>query len=209
MILMVERNRGEHLIRRFAGRGNEPDPRDVKIARLKQRIQELEFQQLQQDSPAKEAETESNVWDDGSGDDIGDEEEEYPFVNKYPSLQEPSMLVEEVSCPIYGTDNEEESEVIYDTDGNDVYNSPEFELLHPDQGESLVIQRVLSVAPFKSIDDDSWRRNNMFCTKYNSKDKVCNMINDGGSCENAVSTYMVEKLALKTVAHPSHTSLLG
>nr|GEV52812.1 reverse transcriptase domain-containing protein [Tanacetum cinerariifolium] len=28
------------------------------------------------------------------------------------------------------------------------------------------------------------------------------MINDGGSCENAVSTHMVEKLALKTVDHP-------
>nr|GEW50022.1 hypothetical protein [Tanacetum cinerariifolium] len=55
-------------------------------------------------------------------------------------------------------------------------DSLEFELLHPDQGESLVIQRVLSMAPSKSIDDDS--------------------------CENAVSTYMVEKLALKTVDHP-------
>nr|GFA92326.1 reverse transcriptase domain-containing protein [Tanacetum cinerariifolium] len=103
----------------------------------------------------------------------GDEEEEYPFVNKYPSLQEPSMLM-----------------------------TPKFELLHTDQGDSLVIQRVLSVAPSKSMDGDSWRRNNIFRTKYNSNDKVCNMINDGGSCENAVSTYMVEKLALKTVGHP-------
>ncbi|GJT58858.1 retrovirus-related pol polyprotein from transposon TNT 1-94 [Tanacetum coccineum] len=100
MVLMVERNRGEHLVRRFAGRGNEPDPRDVKIASLKQRIQELEFSQLQQDSPAEEAETESN--------DIGDEEEEYPFVNKHPSFQEePIMLGEEESCPIYDTDNKE------------------------------------------------------------------------------------------------------
>nr|GEW39530.1 hypothetical protein [Tanacetum cinerariifolium] len=65
---MVERNRGEHLIRRFAGRGNEMDPRNVKIASLKQRIQELEFSQLQQDSPAEEAKTKSNVWDDGSED---------------------------------------------------------------------------------------------------------------------------------------------
>ncbi|GKB65751.1 reverse transcriptase domain-containing protein, partial [Tanacetum coccineum] len=56
---------------------------------------------------------------------------------------------------------EEESEVIYDTDGNDVDESPEFKLLHPDQGDSLVIR-----------------------------------------CENVVSTYMVEKLALKTVDHP-------
>nr|GEW29064.1 RNA-directed DNA polymerase, eukaryota, reverse transcriptase zinc-binding domain protein [Tanacetum cinerariifolium] len=58
----------EHLIRRFVGRGNEPDPRDVKIASLKQWIQELEFLPLQQDSPAEEAKTESNVWDDGSED---------------------------------------------------------------------------------------------------------------------------------------------
>nr|GEW27249.1 reverse transcriptase domain-containing protein [Tanacetum cinerariifolium] len=144
----------------------------------------------------RETESEPIIWD------IGDEEKEYPFVNKYPSLQEPSMLVEEESCPVYDTDNEEESEVIYDTNGNDVDDSLEFEILYPDQGESLVIQRVLSVAPSKSIDDDSWWWNNIFRTKYNSKDKVCNMINDGGSCENAVSTYMVEKLALKTVDHP-------
>ncbi|GJY20878.1 hypothetical protein Tco_0393444 [Tanacetum coccineum] len=68
MVLMAEQNCREHLIRRFAGRGNEPDPRDVKIASLKQLIQELEFSQLQQDSPAEEAKTESNVWDDGSED---------------------------------------------------------------------------------------------------------------------------------------------
>ncbi|GKG51134.1 hypothetical protein Tco_0541518, partial [Tanacetum coccineum] len=68
MVLMVEWNRGEHLIRRLAGRGNQPDPRDVKIASLKQQIQELEFPQLQQDSQVEEAKTESNVWDDGSED---------------------------------------------------------------------------------------------------------------------------------------------
>ncbi|GJY54524.1 hypothetical protein Tco_0446188 [Tanacetum coccineum] len=141
MVLMVERNREEHLIRRFTGRGNEPDPRDVNIASLKQRIQELEFPQLQQYSSAEEANIESNVWNDGSEDvnpfgggnpgfhddhydnhlltketeskpiiwDIGDEEEEYPFVNKYQSFQEePIMLLEEELCPVYDTDNEEE-----------------------------------------------------------------------------------------------------
>ncbi|GJX69409.1 hypothetical protein Tco_0305136 [Tanacetum coccineum] len=103
MVLMVEQNHGEHLIPRFVGRGNEPDPHDVKIASLKQRIQELEFPQLQQDLPTEEAKTESNVWDDGSEDDIGDEEEGYPFVNKYPSFQEePIVLVEEESCPEEG-----------------------------------------------------------------------------------------------------------
>nr|GEX84800.1 hypothetical protein [Tanacetum cinerariifolium] len=42
-------------------RGNEPDPHDVKITSLKQQIQELEFSQLQQDSPAEEVETKSNI----------------------------------------------------------------------------------------------------------------------------------------------------
>ncbi|GKD44088.1 hypothetical protein Tco_1268733 [Tanacetum coccineum] len=83
-----------------------------------------------QDSPAKETETESNIWDDGSEDvnpfsggnplltketeskpiiwDIGDEEEEYPFVNEYPCFKkELIMFVEDESCPIYDTDNEE------------------------------------------------------------------------------------------------------
>ncbi|GKB40239.1 hypothetical protein Tco_0885181 [Tanacetum coccineum] len=112
-----------------------------------------------QDSPAEEAETESNVWEDGSEDvnpfgegnlgfhddhydnplltnetesepiiwDIGDEEEEYPFVNKYPSFQEePIVLVEEESCLVYDTDNEEEELMpVYDTDIEDVIQEEE------------------------------------------------------------------------------------
>ncbi|GJY17139.1 reverse transcriptase domain-containing protein [Tanacetum coccineum] len=64
---------------------------------------------------------------------------------------------------------EEESEVMYDNNGNDVDESLVFELLHPDQGESLVIQRVLSVATSKSSDDDLWHRNNIFRTECTSK----------------------------------------
>nr|GEW11961.1 hypothetical protein [Tanacetum cinerariifolium] len=54
--------------------------------------------------------------------DIGDEEEEYPFVNKYPCFQEePIVLVEEESCPVYDTDNEkEESMPVNHTDIEDV-----------------------------------------------------------------------------------------
>nr|GEW62352.1 hypothetical protein [Tanacetum cinerariifolium] len=73
------------------------DPRDVEtIERLQQRIQELEFQQ---DSPAEETETESNVWDDGF-------------------QEEPIMLGEEESCPVYDTDNEDDAELApkYDSD---------------------------------------------------------------------------------------------
>nr|GEV68237.1 hypothetical protein [Tanacetum cinerariifolium] len=96
MVLMVERNSREHVIRRFAGRGNEPDPRDVKIASLKQRFQELEFPQLQQDSSIEEAKTETY------------------------------LLVEEESCPVYDTDNEEEESMpVYDTDIEDVIEEEE------------------------------------------------------------------------------------
>ncbi|GJU58141.1 hypothetical protein Tco_1235907 [Tanacetum coccineum] len=112
MVLVVEWNRREHLIRRFAGRGNEPDPRE--------RIQELEFPQLQQDSPTEEAETESNVWDDGL-------EDVNPFGEGNSGFQEePIVLVEEESCPVYDTDNEEEESMsVYDTDIEDFIKEEE------------------------------------------------------------------------------------
>ncbi|GKE06578.1 hypothetical protein Tco_1398596 [Tanacetum coccineum] len=120
MVLMVERNCKEHLIRIFAGQGNEPDPRDLKITSLKQRIQELEFPQLQQDSPAEETDSESNVWDDGS-EDVNLFGGENPFFKKGPI-----MFVEDESCPVYDTDNEvEESMPVYDTDIEDVIEEEE------------------------------------------------------------------------------------
>nr|GEV06504.1 UBN2 domain-containing protein [Tanacetum cinerariifolium] len=75
------------MMRRFAEQGNKPDPRDVKIASLKQRIQKLEFPQLHQHSPAEEAKTESNVWDDGS-------EDVNPFDGGNPGLLGMEDLVE-------------------------------------------------------------------------------------------------------------------
>nr|GEW12454.1 retrovirus-related Pol polyprotein from transposon TNT 1-94 [Tanacetum cinerariifolium] len=63
---------------------------------------------------------------DCSTEDIGDEKEEYPFVNKYLSFQEePIVLVEEKSYPIYDTDNEEASMLVYDTDIEDVIEEEE------------------------------------------------------------------------------------
>ncbi|GJX19902.1 reverse transcriptase domain-containing protein [Tanacetum coccineum] len=49
--------------------------------------------------------------------------------------------------------------------------------------------RVLNVAVSKSVDDASWLRNNIFRTKCTSKGKICDMIIDGGSCENVVIMY--------------------
>ncbi|GJW27585.1 hypothetical protein Tco_0044460 [Tanacetum coccineum] len=63
----------------------------------------------------KETESEPIIWD------IRDEEEEYPFINKHLCFQEePIMLVEEDSCPVYDTGNEEEEMSVYDTDIEDV-----------------------------------------------------------------------------------------
>lgn len=64
------------------------------------------------------------------------------------------------------------------------------EITYADHGESLVIQRSLNAA---HVEEDSWLRNNIFHTKCTAHDKVCNVIIDGGSCENVVATEMVQK----------------
>nr|GFB19325.1 nucleotide-binding alpha-beta plait domain-containing protein [Tanacetum cinerariifolium] len=143
--------------RRSADRGNEKVDRDPGNISENKGLR----RRLQQDSPTKEAETESNVWDDGSEDVNpfgrgnhrfhGDEEEEYPFVNKYLNFQEETiMLVEEESCPFYDTNNEEEElmpaydtnieEVIEEEDGHEkevVYDDyEEASLFDDDQYEA-------------------------------------------------------------------------
>ncbi|GKC87358.1 putative reverse transcriptase domain-containing protein [Tanacetum coccineum] len=96
----------------------------------------------------------------------------------------------------------DDADPIYDTNAEPEVDEPGDELVYPDRGEALVIQRVLNVAVSKSVDVISWFRNNIFRTKCTSKGKICDMIIDGGSCENVVSTYMVEKLGLKMEDHP-------
>nr|GEW73438.1 hypothetical protein [Tanacetum cinerariifolium] len=71
-----------------------------------------------------------------------------------------------------------------DTDAEPEVDEPGDELAYPDREEALVIQRVLNVAVSKSVNDNSWLRNNIFRTKYTSKGKTYDMIIDGGSCEN-------------------------
>nr|GEV22572.1 hypothetical protein [Tanacetum cinerariifolium] len=173
MVLMVEQNHGEHLICRFARGGNELDPRDVKIANLKQRIQELEgnhgFHDDHYDNPWLKNETKSEpiIWD------IGDEEEEYPFVNKYPSFQEESfVLVEDESCPIYYTDNEEEESMpVYDTDIEDVI----------EEEEGFIPQVFLVDYYFK----------NLCCV--DSDEEVTSMYKSHEKAKNDVSTMSLEE----------------
>uniref|UniRef100_A0A2N9EGL5 RNA-directed DNA polymerase n=1 Tax=Fagus sylvatica TaxID=28930 RepID=A0A2N9EGL5_FAGSY len=74
----------------------------------------------------------------------------------------------------------------------------EEEITYADRGEALVVQRSLKV----TYVEDEWLRNNIFHTRCTSHGKVCNVIIDGGSCENVVAGTMVEKLKLKTEDHP-------
>ncbi|GJS40211.1 putative reverse transcriptase domain-containing protein [Tanacetum coccineum] len=64
----------------------------------------------------------------------------------------------------------------YDTDTEPEVDKPCDELVYPDRGEALVIYRVLNEAVSKSVNDNP--------------------------CENVISTYMVEKLGMKTEDHP-------
>ncbi|GKA51450.1 reverse transcriptase domain-containing protein [Tanacetum coccineum] len=58
---------------------------------------------------------------------------------------------------------------IYDTNAEPELDEPSDELVYPDRGEALVIQRVLNVTVSKLVDDNSWLRNNIFRTKCTSK----------------------------------------
>ena len=46
------------------------------------------------------------------------------------------------------------------------------------------------------------QRENIFQTRCQVKDRVCNMIIDGGSCTNVASTELVQKLGFHTTKHP-------
>ncbi|GKD86503.1 reverse transcriptase domain-containing protein [Tanacetum coccineum] len=93
-------------------------------------------------------------------------------------------LIDEAG-PLYDTKDEVETEVVY-----------------PDRGELLVTLRLLNTAVLDQDDDTTWLRTNIFRTQCIAKGKVCTVIINGGSCENMVSTIMVEKLGLPIQNHP-------
>ncbi|XP_071708698.1 uncharacterized protein [Rutidosis leptorrhynchoides] len=73
------------------------------------------------------------------------------------------------------------------------------EFVVADIGEFLVVRRVMHSA--ETIEDKS-QRENIFHSRCTVKGKVCSLIVDGGSCTNAASAHMVEKLELVTKKHP-------
>lgn len=63
-----------------------------------------------------------------------------------------------------------------------------------------MIRRVMIISKKTNMQTneggDSWLHTNIFHTRCTSRGKVCNVIIDGGSCDNLVSKVMVEKLNL-------------
>nr|GEX19392.1 receptor protein-tyrosine kinase CEPR1-like [Tanacetum cinerariifolium] len=167
--------------RRTAETGNgfeSRDPRDVEIERLQQRIQELELQQEDQWSSEQKWETqdEGNPFSYVCVSCIAAEliDGKTPYVVSGYELRYMSALdvPDKLRVKVIAMKLRQHALLWWDHVKKQRYladESSEFKLLHPDQGESLVIQRILSVATSKSIDDDSWHRNNIFRTKCTSK----------------------------------------
>ncbi|KAI4372837.1 hypothetical protein MLD38_011021 [Melastoma candidum] len=69
---------------------------------------------------------------------------------------------------------------------------------YSDERELLVVRKALSVTPARVENP----RENIFHTRCTVKGKVCLVIVDSGSCINAVSRTIVEKLKLPIETHP-------
>ncbi|KAK9714967.1 hypothetical protein RND81_06G134000 [Saponaria officinalis] len=71
--------------------------------------------------------------------------------------------------------------------------------LPPDEGTTLVVCRVMHSHPTPLEED---QRHQIFQTRCTVIGKICNVLVDSGSCTNAASTVLVEKLNLSTMDHP-------
>jgi hypothetical protein len=74
------------------------------------------------------------------------------------------------------------------------------EVEEAEDGASLMLRKIL--LKLEADIEKPVQRNNLFRTTCNTKDKLCKVIIDSGSIDNLVATEMVEKLELKTTAHP-------
>ena len=83
-------------------------------------------------------------------------------------------------------------------DGTDEEDEDE-EVLEGDTGLALVVRQMCLIP---RANGDEWLRNNIFQSTCTIQGKVCRFVIDVGSCENVVSTEALEKLGVKTEAHP-------
>jgi len=97
-------------------------------------------------------------------------------------------------------DYENEDEVLIETEPKDSHFVEE-------DGEeaTCVVQRLLC----NQKNPDTTQRHQIFYSRCSVKNKVCNLITDNESCENIVSTALVDYLKLETESHPIYTPLGG
>ncbi|XP_021817152.1 uncharacterized protein LOC110759412 [Prunus avium] len=89
----------------------------------------------------------------------------------------------------------------------DVYGNEEEVIdLLPVEGECLLVRRVMTTP---KIEEEDWRRHNIFRTRVLCGGRVCNVILDGGSSENIISKEAVEKLKLPIEKHPNPYKVFG
>jgi hypothetical protein len=74
------------------------------------------------------------------------------------------------------------------------------------EGKRSLMRKIL-LKPEKEVENPV-QRSSFFRTSCKTKDRVCKVIVDSGSTNNLVSTEMVEKLELETVAHLSPYKVL-
>ena len=89
-----------------------------------------------------------------------------------------------------------------ETDGDmpNLMATEEVELEDQLTDECLVTLRSLNSQ--MEEDETQAQRTNLFHSKCLIQDQCCMLIIDGGSCTNLVSSYLVDKLKLKTIPHP-------
>ncbi|GJZ70531.1 gag-pol polyprotein [Tanacetum coccineum] len=109
------------------------------------------------------------------------------FANDCPNKQIVTLLEEDLGPVFDEYDNEDEKRM----------SDPE-EITYADSGEVLVVRRSMSAVV---KEDELWLRHNKFHTRCICEGKICNVIINGGSCENVVSETMINKLGLKTEEH--------
>ncbi|KAA3480714.1 putative LRR receptor-like serine/threonine-protein kinase [Gossypium australe] len=91
-------------------------------------------------------------------------------------------------------ESEEEKE-----DEPEIPTNEKEEMEYAVEGEILVVKRSLNIQSAKN----EQQRENIFHTCCHVQGKVCNMIIDGGSCTNVVSSMLVEKLGLAVTKNPN------
>ncbi|RDX72865.1 hypothetical protein CR513_47593, partial [Mucuna pruriens] len=108
-------------------------------------------------------------------------------------------------CPnkraIIMMDNGEvESESSSDDEMPPLEDSSDVEAAEPVDGVVLDTRHALSIQPKE--DGDVEPREHISHTRCLVQGKVCNMIQDGGSCTNVANTILVEKINLQIAKHP-------